>query len=152
MLNEELIDPKDLKILRLKKTIKKFKEYDKERKEYYADAMIRLGEYESLFDEATDCNDIVEKLKKKINNQTKEIRNLRRFIDLNNISSELRNLSFPDLKLSLTNTKAELAKTRNELESLRRTNSNLIYQLVKLKHENTLLYNFAVILYIYIGF
>ena len=141
MLNEELINPKDLKIFRLEKTIKKFKEYDKERKEYYADAMVRLGEYESLFDEVTDCNDIVEKLKKKINNQTKEIRNLKRFIDRNNISSELRNLSFPDLKLSLTNTKAELAKTRNELESLRRINSNLIYQLVKLKHENTLLYN-----------
>lgn len=137
MLNKELIDPKDLKIIRLEQTIKKFKEYDKERKEYYAEAMVRLGEYESLFDEVTDCNGIVEKLKKKINNQTKEIRNLRRFIDRNNISSELRDLSFPDLKLDLTNAKAELAKAKNKLESLRKANNDLVCQLIKLKHENT---------------
>ena len=32
MLNEELFDPKDLEIAKLKQTIKKFKKYDKKRK------------------------------------------------------------------------------------------------------------------------
>lgn len=45
MLNEKLFDdPKDAEIARLKMTIEKFKEYDKERKKYYADKMQRLGE------------------------------------------------------------------------------------------------------------
>lgn len=52
MLNKELFDdPKDAEIARLKMTIEKFKEYDEERKKYYADKMQRLGELESFVQE-----------------------------------------------------------------------------------------------------
>ena len=52
MLNEKLFDdPKDAEIARLKMCIEKFKEYDKERKEYYAKKMRRLGELESFVQE-----------------------------------------------------------------------------------------------------
>lgn len=52
MLNKELFDdPKDAEIARIKMCIEKFKEYDKERKEYYAKKMRRLGELESFVQE-----------------------------------------------------------------------------------------------------
>ena len=52
MINKKLFDdPKDAEIARLKMCIEKFKEYDKERKEYYAKKMRRLGELESFVQE-----------------------------------------------------------------------------------------------------
>ena len=66
MLNEKLFDdPKDAEIARLKMTIEKFKEYDKERKKYYADKMQRLGELESYVQEI-DTETEVGKLKSQI--------------------------------------------------------------------------------------
>lgn len=52
MINKKLFDdPKDAEIARLKMCIEKFKEYDKERKDYYAKKMRRLGELESFVQE-----------------------------------------------------------------------------------------------------
>ena len=66
MLNKKLFDdPKDAEIARLKMTIEKFKEYDKERKKYYADKMQRLGELESYVQEI-DTETEVGKLKSQI--------------------------------------------------------------------------------------
>ena len=66
MLNEKLFDdPKDAEIARLKMTIEKFKEYDKERKKYYADKMQRLGELESYIQEI-DTETEIGKLKSQI--------------------------------------------------------------------------------------
>ena len=59
---------KDLKIAALEKTIKSFKEYDKERKEYYKEKLIRLGELESLLLEIEESDD---KLRKTIIEQRK---------------------------------------------------------------------------------
>lgn len=51
MLNEDLMDAKDIEIFKLKKTIEKFKEYDEERKAYYRDLVLRIKELESLVEE-----------------------------------------------------------------------------------------------------
>ncbi|MBR4885871.1 MAG: hypothetical protein IKU16_01105 [Muribaculaceae bacterium] len=51
MLNEDLMDAKDIEIFKLKKTIEKFKEYDEERKAYYRDLVLRVKELESLVEE-----------------------------------------------------------------------------------------------------
>lgn len=48
MMNKNLIgDQKDVEIARLKMIIEKFKKYDKDRTEFYAKKMQRLGELES---------------------------------------------------------------------------------------------------------
>lgn len=48
MMNKNLIgDRKDVEIARLKMIIEKFKKYDKDRTEFYAKKMQRLGELES---------------------------------------------------------------------------------------------------------
>ncbi len=51
MLNEDLMDAKDIEIFKLKKTIEEFKEYDEERKAYYRDLVLRVKELESLVEE-----------------------------------------------------------------------------------------------------
>lgn len=59
MLNEELFeDKKDAEIARLRMAIEKFKEYDEERKKYYAKSLQRLGELESLVQEFEDKQDV----------------------------------------------------------------------------------------------
>lgn len=51
MLNEDLIDPKDLKIAKLKLAIENFKKYDKERKAYYSKSLIELGQLKDYVEE-----------------------------------------------------------------------------------------------------
>jgi hypothetical protein len=51
MLNEDLMDAKDIEIFKLKKTIEEFKEYDEERKAYYRNLVLRVKELESLVEE-----------------------------------------------------------------------------------------------------
>lgn len=65
MLNEDLINPKDIEIAKLKLTIEKFKRYDAERKQYYSNALQRLGELESYVQELT-ADTAISKLKKKV--------------------------------------------------------------------------------------
>lgn len=73
MLNKKLFDdPKDAEIARLKMTIEKFKEYDKERKEYYAKKMQRLGELESYVEEL-DTETEIGKLKSQIIDLKKQL-------------------------------------------------------------------------------
>lgn len=73
MLNKALFyDPKDAEIARLKMTIEKFKEYDRERKKYYADKMQRLGELESYVQEI-DTETEIGKLKSQIIDLKKQL-------------------------------------------------------------------------------
>lgn len=73
MLNKKLFDnPKDAEIARLKMTIEKFKEYDKERKAYYAEKMQRLGELESYVEEL-DTETEIGKLKSQIIDLKKQL-------------------------------------------------------------------------------
>ncbi len=66
MLNQELIRPEDLvigslksKIENLEKAIEAFKEYDAERKQYYAGLIDRVAELESYIDELETKHGIV---------------------------------------------------------------------------------------------
>lgn len=66
MLNQELIKPEDLvigslklKIENLEQTIEAFKEYDAERKQYYAGVIDRVAELESYIDELEAKHGIV---------------------------------------------------------------------------------------------
>ena len=66
MLNQELIEPKDLvigslksKIERLEKTIEAFKEYDAERKLYYDELVNKIAELESYINELEAKHGIV---------------------------------------------------------------------------------------------
>lgn len=122
MLNKKLFDdPKDAEIARLKMTIEKFKEYDKERKKYYADKMQRLGELESYVQEI-DTETEVGKLKSKI-------------IDLK------RQLGALSLKVQVY--RIEENRTPEELsdiisrDSLRQKNKQLTDEVVKLRKEKS---------------
>lgn len=54
MLNENLMDSKDIIIAKLKLAIKEFQEYDIERKKYYSNALVELGK---LKDEIDHCGE-----------------------------------------------------------------------------------------------
>ena len=122
MLNKELFeDPKDAEIARLKMTIEKFKEYDKERKKYYADKMQRLGELESYIQEI-DTETEIGKLKSQI-------------IDLK------RQLGALSLKVQVY--RIEDNRTPEELsdiisrDCLRQKNKQLTDEVVKLRKERS---------------
>ena len=122
MLNKELFDgPKDAEIARLKMTIEKFKEYDKERKKYYADKMQRLGELESYVQEI-DTETEIGKLKSQI-------------IDLK------RQLGALSLKVQVY--RIEEKRTPEELsgiisrDSLRQKNKQLTDEVIKLRKEKS---------------
>ena len=122
MLNEKLFDdPKDAEIARLKMTIEKFKEYDKERKKYYADKMQRLGELESYIQEI-DTETEIGKLKSQI-------------IDLK------RQLGALSLKVQVY--RIEEKRTSEELsdiisrDCLRQKNKKLTDEVVKLRKEKS---------------
>lgn len=122
MLNEKLFDdPKDAEIARLKMTIEKFKEYDKERKKYYADKMQRLGELESYVQEI-DTETEIGKLKSQI-------------IDLK------RQLGALSLKVQVY--RIEENRTPEELsdiisrDSLRQKNKQLTDEVIKLRKEKS---------------
>ena len=66
MLNQELIRPEDLaigslisRIKNLEKAIEAFKEYDAERKQYYADLITKIAELESYIEELEAKHGIV---------------------------------------------------------------------------------------------
>ena len=120
MLNKELFDdPKDAEIARLKMTIEKFKEYDKERKKYYADKMQRLGELESYVQEI-DTETEIGKLKEEIMRLRKEVSRLSKEIHVRRIEE--------------TRTDEELSDVLSR-DALRQRNRKLTEEVVKLRKE-----------------
>ena len=122
MLNEKLFDdPKDAEIARLKMTIEKFKEYDKERKKYYADKMQRLGELESYVQEI-DTETEIGKLKEEIMRLRKEVSRLSKEINVRRIEE--------------TRTDEELSDVLSR-DALRQRNRKLTEEVVKLRKERS---------------
>ena len=120
MLNKELFDdPKDAEIARLKMTIEKFKEYDKEHKKYYADKMQRLGELESYVQEI-DTETEIGKLKEEIMRLRKEVSRLSKEINVRRIEE--------------TRTDEELSDVLSR-DALRQRNRKLTEEVVKLRKE-----------------
>lgn len=122
MLNKKLFDdPKDAEIARLKMMIEKFKEYDKERKEYYAKKMQRLGELESYVQEL-DTETEIGKLKSQI-------------IDLKKQLGAL-SLKMQVYRIEEKRTPEELSDIISR-DSLRQKNKQLNAEVVKLRKERS---------------
>lgn len=122
MINKKLFDdPKDAEIARLKMTIEKFKEYDKERKKYYADKMQRLGELESYVQEL-DTETEIGKLKDTIMGLRKEVSRLSKEIQVRRIEE--------------TRTDEELSDVLSR-DALRQRNRKLTEEVVKLRKERS---------------
>ena len=62
MLNEELLTPQEKEIAKLKVTIQSFKKYDEERKKFYKDAMLELGQLRSYVQELEDCDNSAKRI------------------------------------------------------------------------------------------
>lgn len=82
MLNEDLFEEKDKEILKLKALIERFKKYDSDRKQYYADVLIELGQLRTYVSELEDTD----KKAKKIKAQKLAIKNLERIVTENKIA------------------------------------------------------------------
>ena len=82
MLNEDLFEEKDKEILKLKALIERFKKYDSNRKQYYADVLVELGQLRTYVSELEDTD----KKAKKIKTQKLAIKNLERTITENKIA------------------------------------------------------------------
>lgn len=122
MLNKKLFeDPKDAEIARLKMCIEKFKEYDKERKDYYAKKMQRLGELESYVQEL-DTETEIGKLKDTIMGLRKEVSRLSKEIQVRRIEE--------------TRTDEELSEVLSR-DALRQRNKKLTEEVVKLRKERS---------------
>lgn len=81
MLNETLMDNPEVN--KLKIIIANFKKYDKERKEYYANVLVELGQLKSYVEELEESEDIkIAKLRRKIKAQKATIKSL---TDCNNL-------------------------------------------------------------------
>lgn len=72
MLNEQLMDPRDLTIAKLKQTIADFKEYDSKRKQYYASLEIEIGKLKAYIEEL-ESEKCTKKLRKKLKDQQKRL-------------------------------------------------------------------------------
>lgn len=127
MLNQDLIDPKDLEIARLKLIIEKFKKYDAERKQYYSKALQRLGGLEEYIEEI-ESNSVISKLKKKVKEQEKHLAYLNRIITVNKY-----HLFNDDYVLQYTVSAKELKERNkalsNEVTNLRKTVKDLVCRL-----------------------
>ena len=122
MLNKELFeDPKDAEIARLKMTIEKFKEYDKERKKYYADKMQRLGELEAYALEI-DTETEIGQLKETIFKLRTELKHYAKLVQVNKIEQD--------------KTDEELSEIIN-IEQLKRRNKYLNTELSRLRSEQS---------------
>lgn len=82
MLNEDFFDEKDKKIARLEKAIEYFKKYDSNRKKYYSESLIELGQLREYVAELEDTDKKVKKIKA----QKLAIKNLERIITENKIA------------------------------------------------------------------
>lgn len=129
MLNKDIIDPKDIEIARLKLAINNFKKYDTERKQYYSNALQRLGELESYVQELEN-NSVIPDLKAKIEKQRKELAYLNRVINANKY--HLFNDNYELVCAVTVNEALEKNKSLSkEVKNLRQTIKDLICQLNK---------------------
>ena len=129
MLNADLFqDKKDREIARLKLTIESFKKYDQERKEYYAEKMNRLGQFESYISELENDENspmsVIKKLEEKIASQKDEIRTLSMNIQAHNIG-----INIDTDVLSLNISKKSLSQANEKLRKENKNLRNTVYQL-----------------------
>lgn len=132
MINKDLIgDRKDVEIARLKMTIEKFKKYDKDRTEFYANKMQRLGELESYVIELEEKSE-TGKLEAKIKDLRNQLSTLNKVIQYNKmIVPEKEQM---DLCLNYNNLKNRNKNLSDENKKLKDTISQLVTRLNKLEN------------------
>lgn len=123
MLNEDLLSPKDKEIAKLKRTIDKFKKYDKERKEYYREALIELGELK----EFVESDDITYAMSQKIKNYKKTITDMTKSI---NYCKALEAGVTID---ELDSEKVKIAALQKKISDLKKDNEKYFLEIVKLR-------------------
>lgn len=132
MINKDLIgDRKDVEIARLKMIIEKFKKYDKDRTEFYANKMKRLGELESYVIELEGKSE-TGKLEAKIKDLRNQLSTLNKVIQYNKmIVPEKEQM---DLYLNYNNLKNRNKNLSDENKKLKDTISQLVTRLNKLEN------------------
>lgn len=125
-MNPDLLDPREVMIGRLKSKIEAFKKYDEERKAYYRDSLIKLGELESLIDES----DPERKLRDKIKNQKKVIQSLQAMLTIKNIDFP-EDIDLTIAKGKITELKLKINELTSQLNKHKRTISDLVNKLIK---------------------
>lgn len=132
MINKDLIgDRKDVEIARLKMMIEKFKKYDKDRTEFYANKMQRLGELESYVIELEEKSE-TGKLEAKIKDLRSQLSTLNKVIQYNKmIVPEKEQM---DLCLNYNNLKNRNKNLSDENKKLKDTISQLVTRLNKLEN------------------
>ena len=131
-MNKALIgDRKDVEIARLKMIIEKFKKYDKDRTEFYAKKMQRLGELESYVIELEEKSE-TGKLKAKIKDLRSQLSTLNKVIQYNKmIVPEKEQM---DLYLNYNNLKNRNKNLSDENKKLKDTISQSVTRLNKLEN------------------
>lgn len=132
MINKGLIgDRRDVEIARLKMMIEKFKKYDKDRTEFYAKKMQRLGELESYVIELEEKSE-TGKLEAKIKDLRNQLSTLNKVIQYNKmIVPEKEQM---DLCLNYNNLKNRNKNLSDENKKLKDTISQLVTRLNKLEN------------------
>lgn len=130
MMNEELIDPRDLIIGKLKreiekknKTIEQFKNYDKKRKEYYSELTIRVGKLEAHIAELESGDETVTKLREKNLRLSKELSKL-------NVKVALSKYNEDEINLATTLSKLDMKKELDDLRKKIKSNKDTINTLL----------------------
>lgn len=119
MINQ-IIESKDKEIRKLNQIIEDFKKYDNKRKEYYKNAMIRLGELESILSEFKDGDDQVQYLLNKVQEQRRQLGILNTKLAATIIKPP--DLTDEELKIYVNKEKLlnEIARTKKVIEGYKR--------------------------------
>lgn len=150
-LNKELLemqDPKDLEILKLKRTIEAFKKYDKKRKEYLQKIQWELEDVSQQYVDlkGTLSKDVIEierdykekmkTLKTNLAGQSKTICELKRLLALLQDEEKLKRAEEILKRYKVIQLKEMNEKLEKEVQRLRKTNSELVARLVQSNKQN----------------
>lgn len=123
-MNPDLLDPKEIIIGKLKSKIEEFKKYDKERQAYYKNALIRLGELESYFEEVdTDGS-----LRGIINRQRTELSRLLVLLKYSRIE-DIPDVDLPKAIIEIDSLRTQLKKANAKIVRQQKSINDLIYKL-----------------------
>lgn len=123
-MNPDLLDPKEIIIGKLKSKIEAFKKYDKERQAYYKDALNRLGQLESYFEEV----DTEGSLRDKIERQRTEISRLLTLLKYNKIE-DIPDINLQEAIIEIDSLRSQLTKANAKIVRQQNSINDLIYKL-----------------------
>lgn len=123
-MNPDLLDPKEIIIGKLKSKIEAFKKYDKERQAYYKDALNRLGQLESYFEEV----DTGGSLRDKIERQRTEISRLLTLLKYNKIE-DIPDINLQEAIIEIDSLRSQLTKANAKIVRQQNSINDLIYKL-----------------------